>query len=91
MLDNIDFYIQLTNGLKELHMANISYKMNKVMQALTAISAVFIPLTFIVGVYGMNFTNMPELSWKYGYYSLWVLMIALGLGLFWGFKRKGWF
>lgn len=91
MLDNIDFYIQLTNSLKELHMANISYKMNKVMQALTAISAVFIPLTFLVGVYGMNFKNMPELSWHYGYYVLWLLMIGLGLGLFWGFKRKGWF
>lgn len=91
MLDNIDFYIQLTNSLKELHMANISYKMNKVMQALTAISAVFIPLTFLVGVYGMNFKNMPELSWHYGYYILWLLMVGLGLGLFWGFKRKGWF
>ncbi len=91
MLDNIDFYIQLTNSLKELHMANISFKTNKVMQALTAISAVFIPLTFIVGVYGMNFTNMPELNWKYGYPILWLLMIALGMGLFWGFKRRGWF
>jgi magnesium transporter len=91
MLDNIDFYIQMTNNLRELHMANISYRMNKVMQALTAISAVFIPLTFLVGVYGMNFDVMPELTWKYGYFVLWGVMIAIVVVLYTHFKRRGWF
>ncbi len=91
MLDNVDFYIQMTNNLRELHMANISYRMNKVMQTLTAISAVFIPLTFLVGVYGMNFQSMPELSWRYGYFVLWGVMIAIVILLYTHFKRKGWF
>lgn len=91
MLDNIDFYIQVTNSLKELHMANISFKMNKVMQALTAISAVFIPLTFLVGVYGMNFRHIPELEWKYGYFVLWGVMVSLGGAMFYAFYKKGWF
>lgn len=90
ILDNIDFYIQMTGSLKELYLSNISFKMNKVMQVLTAISAVFIPLTFLVGVYGMNFDFMPELHWKYGYFVLWGLMAAIGLALWIGFKRRKW-
>lgn len=91
MLDNIDFYIMMVNNIKELHLANISYRMNKVMQTLTTISAIFIPLTFLVGVYGMNFKFMPELSWRYGYLGVWIVMIVIVVVLYYHFKRKKWF
>lgn len=71
--------------------ANItSAKLNMVMQRLTAITAIFLPLTLIVGIYGMNFMYMPELQWRYGYFSVMVLMLILGAGLFYYVKRKGW-
>jgi magnesium transporter len=60
------------------------------MKALTLIATVFIPLTFIVGVYGMNFEHMPELRWRWAYPALWAIMIALGAGMVIWFKRKRW-
>ncbi|WP_419786049.1 magnesium/cobalt transporter CorA [Pseudodesulfovibrio sp.] len=73
----IDFQISL-----------ISIRTNKVMQLLTVTATIFIPLTFIAGVYGMNFQNMPELSWRYGYHAVMVLMGVVGVGMFLYFKRK---
>lgn len=78
-------------SIMDLHLSGISYKMNQVMQLLTLIATIFIPLTFIAGIYGMNFANMPELSWKYGYPITWLLMIAIAAGLIYLFKRKKWF
>ena len=65
--------------------------MNRIMKILTIISTFFIPLTFIVGVYGMNFKHMPELNWTFGYYLIWGLMIIIVALLSIWFKRKGWF
>lgn len=66
-------------------------RMNQVMKTLTVVSTIFIPLTFVAGVYGMNFANMPELSWKWGYASVWALMIIILIGMIIYFKRKKWY
>jgi magnesium transporter len=78
------------NGLFDLYLSQLSFRMNNVMQVLTIISTIFIPLTFIVGVYGMNFHYMPELEWRYGYFAVWGLMIAIALFLLYLFRRRGW-
>ncbi|HEY1077988.1 MAG TPA: magnesium transporter CorA family protein [Fontimonas sp.] len=72
----------------QLHFAAVAYRTNRVMQALTVLSAIFFPLTFIVGVYGMNFENMPELRWHYGYYGVLALLAVIALSLILYFKRK---
>ena len=64
--------------------------MNQVMQMLTIISTIFIPLTFIAGVYGMNFRDMPEIEWRYGYHFAWTLMVVIAIVLLLFFKRKRW-
>jgi magnesium transporter len=64
--------------------------MNEVMKVLTIIATIFIPLTFIAGIYGMNFTNMPELQYKYGYYVVWIVMLVVLIGMLIYFKRKKW-
>ncbi|HRG40982.1 MAG TPA: CorA family divalent cation transporter, partial [Saprospiraceae bacterium] len=78
-------------GLKDLYFNTVSHEMNLVMKTLTIISTLFIPLTFIVGVYGMNFSVMPELEWAYGYYLVWAFMLTIAIGLMIWFRRKGWF
>ncbi len=67
------------------------HRMNQVMKTLTVVATIFIPLTFIAGIYGMNFTSMPELSWKWGYASIWGLMILIFIGMLMYFKRKKWY
>lgn len=96
ILDLIENYREITNGLMEVHLSSESRKTNEVMKLLTIISTIFIPLTFIVGVYGMNFNtgvsglNMPELNWKFGYPFVLITMgIIAGLLVIW-FKRKKW-
>ncbi|PTX58797.1 magnesium transporter [Kordia periserrulae] len=88
--DNIDLYREMVWGLMDMHMTTISNKMNGIMKVLTIISTIFIPLTFIVGVYGMNFDNMPELHYKYGYFILWGIMVFLFIILLIFFRRKKW-
>lgn len=88
--DNIDLYREMVWGLMDMHMTNISNKMNGIMKVLTIISTIFIPLTFIAGIYGMNFDHMPELHYKYSYYILWGIMIILFIMLLIFFRRKKW-
>lgn len=84
------------SGLADLYMTSVSNKMNEIMKVLTIIATIFIPLTFIAGIYGMNFDpdssplNMPELSWYWGYPIAWALMISITIGMFIYFKRKKW-
>ncbi|WP_236976373.1 magnesium/cobalt transporter CorA [Membranihabitans maritimus] len=86
----IEIYFEINKSLRELYMSNISMKTNEVMKLLTIISTLFIPLTFIVGVYGMNFTNIPELDNPNGYFYVWGVMIVITLILIYYFKRKKW-
>jgi len=88
--DTIDIYREMIWGLMDMYMTTISNRMNEVMKVLTIIATIFIPLTFIAGIYGMNFKNIPELDYKYGYHVLWVVMIAIFLGMLYYFKRKKW-
>lgn len=89
--DNLENNREVLSGLMDMQMANISNRMNQVMKVLTVIASLFIPLTFIAGIYGMNFDHMPELHMKYGYFVVWGLMIAVFLGMLIFFKKKRWF
>lgn len=91
LTDSIDTYKDLTSGLMDLHINTQNNQLNQVIKVLTIISTIFIPLTFIVGVYGMNFDYMPELRWHYGYGMVWIIMIALGGSMLIYFKVKKWF
>jgi magnesium transporter len=74
----------------ELYLSNVSNRMNEVMKILTIIATIFIPLTFIAGIYGMNFEYMPELHWKRGYPAVLLLMVLIFLSMIYYFKRKKW-
>lgn len=89
--DNLETNREVLSGLMDIHLANMNHRMNEVMKVLTVIASLFIPLTFIVGVYGMNFDNMPELHWKYGYFASWGLMVAIFVAMLAYFRRKKWF
>lgn len=88
--ENIDIYREMVWSLMDMYMTAISNKMNEVMKVLTIIATIFIPLTFIAGIYGMNFDNIPELHYKYSYFILWIVMILLFIGMLVYFKRKKW-
>ena len=96
LLESIDAHRELGNDLLDLHMSQLSHKLNEVMKVLTIFSALFIPLTFVAGIYGMNFDpgaspwNMPELGWAYGYPVAIGVMLVMAGGLFVYFVRKGW-
>ena len=89
--DTIDTYRETLSSCIDFYMMLNSNAMNEVVKTLTIISTIFIPLTFIAGVYGMNFDNMPEIHWKYGYFVVLVGMAALASVMLMFFKRKNWF
>jgi magnesium transporter len=91
MIDTIDSYRELLASLADVHLSTMSNRMNAVMKTLTIFSAIFMPLTFIVGVYGMNFDNMPELHFHYGYFYTWALMLLVTVGMVFYFKWRRWF
>jgi magnesium transporter len=97
VLDMVETYRELASSLMDVYLSSISNKMNEVMKVLTVISTIFIPLTFIAGIYGMNFNpdksplNMPELNWYWGYVVCWAIMLTIAAGLIFYFWRKGWF
>jgi magnesium transporter len=90
IMDTVDSYRDVLNGLQDLFITEVSFKMNKVMQLLTIISVIFIPLTFLAGIYGMNFENIPELKYEYSYFILWGVMIAILAFMLYFFRRKKW-
>lgn len=90
VIDNVEIYRDLLSGLIELYYTNTGNKTNEVMKVLTIISTIFIPLTFIAGIYGMNFKYMPELEWHWAYFSVWGLMIVIFILMIWYFKQKKW-
>lgn len=86
----IDTQRDLLSSLSELYNSGISNRMNQVMKVLTVMSSIFIPLTFIAGIYGMNFDNMPELKWRYGYYGVWIVIIGIAILMLFIFRKKKW-
>ena len=89
--ETIEQQREITNGLMEIYLSMMSNKMNEVMKVLTVIATIFIPLTFIVGIYGMNFPNMPEMNWPWAYYAVWGVMIAVVGAMIFFFRKKNWF
>ncbi|HKJ04286.1 MAG TPA: CorA family divalent cation transporter, partial [Geopsychrobacteraceae bacterium] len=89
--ETVESFRDSASGLVELYMSSVSQRTNEVMQVLTIMASIFIPLTFIAGIYGMNFETMPELKWRYGYAMVWGVMIICLCGMLWFFKRKKWF
>ena len=90
VIDTVETYRDLLSGMVDLYHSTISTRTNDVMKVLTIISTIFIPLTFIVGVYGMNFEVMPELTWQYGYLGVWIIMVGVAGFLIWLFRKKSW-
>lgn len=90
VIDTIETYRDMATTLVEMYMSSVSNRLNEVMRVLTVIATIFIPLTFVAGVYGMNFRFMPELAWRWGYPMIWGVMIAIALGLLAFFHRRGW-
>lgn len=90
VIDTVETYRDLLSGMLDLYLSSISNRTNQVMKFLTVIGTIFMPLTFLVGVYGMNFRHMPELEWHNGYFMLWGLMIVLSMAMIIYFRRKRW-
>jgi len=90
IIDSVDIYREMLSSMLDLYLSSVSNRLNEVMKVLTAISLIFMPLTFIVGVYGMNFKHMPELEWRYGYFYVLLGMFGIGVAMFLYFKRKKW-
>lgn len=82
---------EITSSLVDLYISNNDLRMNAIMKRLTVVSTLFIPLTFLVGVWGMNFKIMPELDWQYGYFIAWIVMMATGVLTWWYMKKKDWY
>lgn len=96
--DHLHFVVQtmdscrdILSALVDLYLSNNDLRMNNIMKQLTIVSTFFIPLTFIAGIWGMNFKTMPELDWKYGYLGAWILMLLICIAVYIYFKKKRWF
>lgn len=90
LIDSLETYRDLTSSLMDIYVNTQNSRLNEVIRVLTIISTIFIPLTFIVGVYGMNFHHFPELEWRYGYLAVWMVMIALAVSMMGYFRYKKW-
>jgi len=91
VIDTVESLRDMLTNLHDMYLSALSYRMNDVMKVLTIIATIFIPISFLVGVYGMNFHHMPELAWPWAYPALWGLMIAIAVGMLATFRRRGWF
>lgn len=90
VIDTVETLREMISGLQDMYLTSISNKMNEIMKVLTIFAAIFIPLTFLAGVYGMNFHYLPELSWKWSYPVWWLITILIGVSMLIYFKRKKW-
>jgi magnesium transporter len=90
VIDTVETLRDIVAGMLEVYLSSVSNKLNQVMKVLTVMSSIFIPLTFVAGVYGMNFQYMPELQWHYGYPLVMVGMLVVAVGLLGLFYKKEW-
>ena len=97
IMDLLETYRDMSSSMLDIYLSSVSNRMNEIMRLLTVISTIFIPLTFLTSLYGMNFDrtasswNMPELGWPFGYLVLWLLMILVVAAMLFVFRRRGWF
>jgi magnesium transporter len=89
-IDTIETYRDMVSGMLDIYLSSVSNRLNSVMKVLTIIATIFMPLTFIAGIYGMNFKYMPELEWRWGYPLVWLVMIGIGVLMLLYFKKKRW-
>ena len=90
IIDTIESFRDMVSGMLDIYMSSISNKMNAVMKVLTIIATIFIPLTFVAGIYGMNFEYMPELKIRWAYSVVWLVMITIAVIMLFYFRRKKW-
>jgi len=90
VIDTVETFRDMLSGMLDIYLSSISNKMNEIMKVLTIIATIFIPLTFIAGVYGMNFKYMPELEWQFGYFAILILMSVIGFLMLIYFRGKKW-
>ena len=90
VIDTIETYRDMLSGMLDIYLSSISNRLNEVMKVLTVIATIFMPLTFLAGVYGMNFKYMPELEWHWGYFTVWAIMITIAVLMLFFFKRRKW-
>jgi magnesium transporter len=90
VIDNIETFRDMISGTLDVYLSSVSNKMNEVMKVLTIIATIFIPITFIAGVFGMNFKYMPELEWRWAYPIVWLVMLTVGIAMLIGFRRRKW-
>jgi magnesium transporter len=90
VIDTIETFRDMLSGMLDIYLSSISNRMNEIMKVLTIIATIFMPLTFLAGVYGMNFKHMPELEWHWGYFFLWGIMLAIAIAMLIYFRRKKW-
>jgi magnesium transporter len=90
VIDTIETFRDMLSGILDIYLSSISSRMNEIMKVLTIIATVFMPLTFLAGVYGMNFKYMPELEWHWGYFSIWSIMLVIAISTLIYFRRKKW-
>jgi len=88
LIDTVEAFSDTVSGMLDTYLYRISNKMNNVMKVLTIIATIFIPLTFIAGIYGMNFEYMPELRWRHSYFGVWLIMLVVTTGMLIYFRRK---
>lgn len=90
IIETVETFRDMASGMIDIYLSSISYRMNAVMKVLTIIATIFMPLTFLAGVYGMNFKYMPELSWPWGYPLLWLVMISISIAMLLFFRKRKW-
>jgi magnesium transporter len=90
VMDSVETLRDMLSGMLDIYLSSISYRLNEVMKVLTIFASIFIPLTFITGVYGMNFAYMPELAWRWAYPAVWLVMLGVGLTMLLYFRRRRW-
>jgi magnesium transporter len=90
VIDTIETFRDMVSGMLDIYLSSVSNRLNSVMKVLTIIATIFMPLTFIAGIYGMNFKYMPELGWRWGYLAVWLIMIGIGVFMIAYFKKKRW-
>jgi magnesium transporter len=90
VIDTMETFRDMISGMLDIYLSSVSNRMNEVMKVLTIIATIFIPLTLIAGVYGMNFRYMPELEWSWGYPLVWLVMLGIAVVMLMYFRKKRW-